>query len=101
MIACLQLNLRNHPYFIQDTLPSLLDQFRPGFVLYDAGVDVHEKDDLGRLSLSDAGLMQRDEFVLSQCVGKLLQKNIITEMGEVCKRAVFHLASKVELKRRP
>lgn len=33
----------------------LLDRFRPGIVLYDAGVDPHKDDVLGKLNLSDQG----------------------------------------------
>jgi acetoin utilization deacetylase AcuC-like enzyme len=36
----------------------------PALVLYDAGVDVHQKDALGRLSVSDGGLRRRDALVL-------------------------------------
>jgi len=44
-------------------LPPLLDRFRPDLILYQAGVDPHAEDRLGRLSLSDAGLAERDRFV--------------------------------------
>ena len=37
-------------------------------MLYDAGVDPHETDRLGRLSLSTSGLRRRDELVLRRCV---------------------------------
>lgn len=40
---------------LQDHLPAVLETFRPDLVIYDAGVDVHEKDDLGRLRLTDKG----------------------------------------------
>jgi acetoin utilization deacetylase AcuC-like enzyme len=36
-------------------LPGVLSSFRPQLVLYDAGVDVHVDDELGRLSVSDKG----------------------------------------------
>lgn len=36
-------------------LPWLLDTFRPDLVLYDAGVDPHWDDELGRLRLTDEG----------------------------------------------
>lgn len=36
-------------------LPWLLDTFRPDLVLYDAGVDPHREDELGRLRLTDEG----------------------------------------------
>lgn len=48
-------------------LPPCLEAFRPDLVLYQAGVDPHADDRLGRLALSDAGLMARDRFVMSEC----------------------------------
>lgn len=52
------------------TLPDLLDSVRPDLVLFDAGVDVHEGDGLGRLALSDAGLMRREMCVLDACLAR-------------------------------
>ncbi len=49
-------------------LPDLLAQVRPDLVLYDAGVDPHKDDLLGKLALSDAGLYRRDQYVLTSCV---------------------------------
>ena len=49
-------------------LPDLLSQFRPDLVLYNAGVDPHRDDRLGRLALSDQGLLQRDRMVLELCL---------------------------------
>jgi acetoin utilization deacetylase AcuC-like enzyme len=34
----------------------VLQSFEPQLVLYDAGVDVHEHDALGRLAVTDAGV---------------------------------------------
>jgi acetoin utilization deacetylase AcuC-like enzyme len=48
-------------------LPPCLDRFCPDLVLYQAGVDPHVDDRLGRLSLSDAGLEARERFVMAQC----------------------------------
>ncbi|MBE5074430.1 histone deacetylase [Erythrobacteraceae bacterium E2-1 Yellow Sea] len=45
-------------------LPQVLDEFAPDFVLYQAGVDPHAEDKLGRLALSDDGLIARDRFVI-------------------------------------
>ena len=39
---------------------------RPDLILYQAGIDPHEADRLGRLSLTDAGLEARDRFVMLQ-----------------------------------
>ncbi|MGL5193410.1 MAG: histone deacetylase family protein [Chroococcales cyanobacterium] len=49
-------------------LPDLLSQFQPDLVLYDAGVDVHAGDRLGKLALSDTGIFRRDMQVLSTCL---------------------------------
>jgi acetoin utilization deacetylase AcuC-like enzyme len=50
---------------ILDTaLDEVLDGFRPDLLLYQAGVDPHANDRLGRLSLSDRGLEQRDRMVI-------------------------------------
>lgn len=46
-------------------LPQVVADFAPDFVLYQAGVDPHAEDKLGRLALSDAGLAVRDRFVIA------------------------------------
>ena len=45
-------------------LPPILDRFRPDLILYQAGVDPHAADKLGRLALTDAGLDARDRYVM-------------------------------------
>jgi acetoin utilization deacetylase AcuC-like enzyme len=47
-------------------LPEVFSEFAPDFVLYQAGVDPHRDDKLGRLGLSDAGLALRDRFVIGE-----------------------------------
>jgi acetoin utilization deacetylase AcuC-like enzyme len=51
-------------------LPDLLTQVNPQLVLYDAGVDVHQGDRLGKLSLSDRGIFCREMQVLSTCISQ-------------------------------
>lgn len=46
----------------------LLSEFKPDLVLYDAGVDVHESDSLGRLQLTDQGIFDRDFYVIRVCL---------------------------------
>jgi len=48
-------------------LPAFLDAHRPELVFYQAGVDAHADDRLGRLSLSDDGLVRRDRAVVAAC----------------------------------
>lgn len=47
-------------------LPAILDDFQPDCILYQAGVDPHVNDKLGRLSLTDAGLEMRDRFIVQE-----------------------------------
>jgi acetoin utilization deacetylase AcuC-like enzyme len=48
-------------------LEPALDRHRADFVLYQAGVDAHEHDRLGRLRLTHAGLAARDARVFAAC----------------------------------
>lgn len=48
-------------------LPGLLSGLQPDLVMYDAGVDVHKADRLGKLALSDEGVFERDLTVLQLC----------------------------------
>lgn len=53
-------------------LPQVIADFAPDFVLYQAGVDPHRDDKLGRLALSDEGLAMRDRFVVSEARRRFL-----------------------------
>ncbi len=46
-------------------LPRTLGESRPDIVFYNAGVDPHRDDRLGRLALTDEGLKRRDAAVIS------------------------------------
>jgi acetoin utilization deacetylase AcuC-like enzyme len=49
---------------LAEHLPGAIDTFEPDLILYQAGVDPHAEDRLGRLALSDDGLAARDRFVM-------------------------------------
>ncbi|MFM2060752.1 MAG: hypothetical protein RLZZ507_422 [Cyanobacteriota bacterium] len=49
-------------------LPDLLTEIKPDIVFYDAGVDTHIDDKLGKLALTDTGIFRREMQVLSTCV---------------------------------
>jgi acetoin utilization deacetylase AcuC-like enzyme len=49
---------------LAEALPRLLDNPRPDIVFYNAGVDPHQNDRLGRLALSDRGIAARDLLVI-------------------------------------
>ncbi|WP_138501285.1 histone deacetylase [Nostoc sp. PA-18-2419] len=49
-------------------LPDLLSQVKPDIVFYDAGVDPHVGDRLGKLALTDTGIFRREMQVLGTCM---------------------------------
>jgi acetoin utilization deacetylase AcuC-like enzyme len=51
---------------LQARLPTLLDALDPDLVFYNAGVDPHRDDKLGRLALTDEGIRRRDAFVIGE-----------------------------------
>lgn len=53
---------------LAEHLPALLDQVRPDLVFFNAGVDPHRDDRLGRLGLSEDGLFTRERLVFETCV---------------------------------
>ena len=57
---------------LETHLTRLLAEVAPDIVLYQAGVDPHERDKLGRLALTDAGLERRDRYV----VGTVRQRGL-------------------------
>ncbi|MBN9020334.1 MAG: histone deacetylase [Rhizobiales bacterium] len=53
---------------LRSVLPALIERTHPDIVFYNAGVDPHRDDRLGRLALSDAGLAERDRLVIGEAV---------------------------------
>ncbi len=52
---------------LEDELGEILPAYAPDLVLYNAGVDPHREDRLGKLNLSDEGLAARERAVLALC----------------------------------
>jgi acetoin utilization deacetylase AcuC-like enzyme len=50
---------------LRDAIDVISNNFLPDIVIYDAGVDVHLNDRLGRLNITSDGIMTRDLLVLS------------------------------------
>jgi len=82
-------------------LPDLLSQVKPDLVLYDAGVDTHVGDRLGKLALTDEGIYRRERQVLSTCraggypVACVIGGGYSEEMeGLVYRHSLLHRAAK-------
>ena len=64
---------------LNETLPKLIENQKPDFIFYLAGVDILATDKLGKLSCTMDGCKKRDEIVLSLC--KKLQIPVQVSMG--------------------
>ena len=65
----LESKLTDAPYLqaVKESIHYLLALHQPDLVIYDAGVDIHQDDDLGLLHISTDGVFQRDLTVLAAC----------------------------------
>jgi acetoin utilization deacetylase AcuC-like enzyme len=82
---------------LADHLPGLLEDVRPDLVFYNAGVDPHADDRLGRLALTTAGLRRRERYVLATCLGRgvpvagVLGGGYAPDLDELARRhAILH-----------
>lgn len=50
---------------LQSVLEFIKNDVKPDLILYDAGVDIYQRDELGHLNISLAGIFQRDLSVLN------------------------------------
>lgn len=53
---------------LREHLADLLQTTDPDLVFYNAGVDIHQADRLGKLALTDDGLARRDGMVIGACL---------------------------------
>ncbi|KAI5702536.1 hypothetical protein M8J76_013436 [Diaphorina citri] len=66
---------------LKEHLPGILAQFKPDLVIYDAGVDPHQHDELGKLNLTDHGLYMRDYYVLDTAISAGIPVATVTGGG--------------------
>lgn len=64
---------------LKNCIPITIQQFKPDFIFYLAGVDVLASDKLGRLHLSKQGCKDRDTYIFS--LAKLHQIPVAVTMG--------------------
>lgn len=82
---------------LRSELLPVLDGFQPGLVFYNAGVDPHEEDRLGRLSLTDDGLAVRDRLVIGEArrrdipVAGVIGGGYVTDIDRLARRhSILH-----------
>ena len=82
---------------LQQVLEQAFRAAKPDFVFYNAGVDPHGDDRLGKLALTDGGIAARDRIVAQQCrqnrvpVCGVLGGGYSKDPDEVAKRHMFLL----------
>jgi acetoin utilization deacetylase AcuC-like enzyme len=74
------MNDKDYLYNLEHALDFILKQFNPDYILYQAGVDVLQSDQLGRLGLSMEGCRKRDEIVF-KTIGELNIQSALTLGG--------------------
>jgi len=52
--------------YLEKNIPRAISDFKPDFIMYVAGADPYEDDQIGNLGLTIEGLKKRDEFVFTQ-----------------------------------
>jgi acetoin utilization deacetylase AcuC-like enzyme len=66
---------------LKANLPFLFRRARPDLVMYNAGVDVYEKDLLCGLKLTMAGVRRRDELVFRECFDRSIPAVLVLSGG--------------------
>src|SRR5207248_3209234 len=66
---------------LKTVIPSEIDKFQPDLVVYVAGADPYEKDQLGSLKLSKKGLKERDDLVIFSCVERRIPVLVVLAGG--------------------
>lgn len=51
---------------LKENLPQAIEQVKPDFIIYNAGSDIFERDQLGKICVTREGVIERDHFVFAQ-----------------------------------
>ena len=89
---------------IDRSLTKAFEEFKPDFVVYNAGTDCMVGDPLGNLNISEQGIVERDELVFRYCyevykvpVVMLLSGGYQMSNAPVIARSVQNLCEKFNL----
>jgi len=66
-------------------IPRIISDFKPEFIMYVAGADPYEYDQIGNLSLTKEGLKERDRFVMEQAKNYAIPLSLVLAGGYAIK----------------
>ena len=61
-------NTEKYLEILSEYLPKAINEFNPGLLIYNAGSDIFVEDKLGNLSVTEEGIIKRDEFVFGEAL---------------------------------
>lgn len=73
---------------MDSTIPKAIDEFKPQFILYNAGTDIATGDPLGHLGISDKGIIARDEKIFRYALTRKIPVLLVTSGGYQKKNAI-------------
>jgi len=71
---------------LEEHIPKILSDFKPEFIMYVAGADPYEHDQIGNLGLTIGGLRKRDEFIYLQAKNYQIPVAVVLAGGYAVKR---------------
>jgi acetoin utilization deacetylase AcuC-like enzyme len=71
---------------LEKNIPIIITEFRPDFIMYVAGADPYEHDQIGNLALTKEGLGKRDYFVSSQARNYQIPMAVVLAGGYAVKQ---------------
>ena len=91
---------------LQEWLPVAINGHKPGLVIYNAGTDIYELDPLGALSITEDGIIKRDEIVFRAAIDNdipilmVLSGGYHKKSGEIIAKSIENLLNTVLKNRR-
>jgi acetoin utilization deacetylase AcuC-like enzyme len=86
---------------LRANLPRALRESQPDIVFYNAGTDIFEQDPLGAMNISEAGIIERDEYVFAQCkeqgaipIVMVLSGGYTSESASIISKSIKNLINK-------
>lgn len=82
---------------LKTKLPKALDEFKPDLIIYNAGTDILEGDKLGGLSVSAAGILERDKAVFKEAQARKIPLAMVLSGGYTAQSAQVTAESIINL----